>query len=183
MERMELLLHPVRMRIMLTAANRVLTPQQLADLLPDVAQTTLYRHINLLLEGGVLEVVRESKVRGTVERAVTLVEDAGRIDLATSAALSPEEHERIFTTIFAALLAEFKRAQAQPQPGMPPAIYTQHRLYLTAEELHQLTRDQEALLAPYQDPARQGAGVQPWLLTTMALSNPDLSPTHEEHNP
>jgi len=89
MEQIELVLHPVRMRMILAIATRVLTTQQLANLLPDVAQTTLYRHINLLLEGGILTVVRESKVRGTVERELALVKGAGRIDMETSTNTPP----------------------------------------------------------------------------------------------
>jgi DNA-binding transcriptional ArsR family regulator len=185
MERIELLLHPIRMRVILAVANRVLTTQQLAERLPDVAQTTLYRHINLLLESGILKVVRETKVRGTLERAFTLVKGAGRIDLQTSIGLSPETHEQIFTAFVAMLLADFKRAQAQPQEGIPPAIYSQQRLYLTAQELQQLNQQLDALLATYTDPSRQtgGAPVQPWLVTGIIMPDQDVSQAGKEQAP
>lgn len=185
MRRTELLLHPVRMRIILALANRVLTTQQLASLLPDVAQTTLYRHIHLLLEGGILTVVRESRVRGALERELTLVRGAGRIDMETSAALSAEQHEQIFTTFVAELLAEFKRAQSQLQAGLPPAIYTQQRLHLTVEELQQLNQQIDALLSAYKDPARQAAGahIQQWLFTGIIMPEADPSPSGKENNP
>ncbi len=173
MQRIELVLHPVRMRVVLAVGSRTLTTQQLADMLPDVSQTTLYRHINLLLDGGILKVVRESKVRGTIERELALVKGAGRIDFETSAALSPEQHEQIFTTFIATLLADFRRAQAQPQEGVPPAIYTQQRLYLTMGELQQLNQQMDALLAPYKDPSRQDSGenVQAWLFTGIVMGD------------
>jgi DNA-binding transcriptional ArsR family regulator len=182
MERIELLLHPVRMRVILAVANRVLTAQQLADLLPDVAQTTLYRHINLLLEGGILTVVRESRIRGTVERELALVKDAGRIDMETSSALSSEQHELIFTTFIAMLLADFRRALAHPQDGVPPAIYTQQRLYLTMEELQHLNQQLDVLLASYKDPSRQAvdANVQQWLLTGIVMPDTDQPPSETE---
>lgn len=175
MERMELLLHPVRIRLIQVLANRVLTTQQVADLLPEVAQTTLYRHINLLLEGGILTVVRESKVRGTLERELTLVKDAGRIDMETSTTLSAEESEQLFTTFAATLLADFRRAQSQLQVGVPPAIYTQQRLYLTLDELQQLNQQMDVLLSDYKDPSRQvdNSDIKQWLFTGIAMPDPD----------
>jgi hypothetical protein len=155
----------------------VLTTQQVADLLPDVPQTTLYRHINLLLEGGVLTVVRESKVRGTLEREITLVQDAGRIDMATASELSPPEVESLFTAFVALLLEDFHRAQSRPIEGVPPAIYTQQRLYLSPDELMILNERMETLLAEYKEPARLGsdAEVQPWLFTGIAMT--EVEPT------
>lgn len=179
MEHIDLILHPVRMRIILTIVSRVLTTQQIADLLPDIAQTTLYRHINLLLEGGILRVVRESQVRGTVERELALVEGAGRIDMETSASLPPEQQEHIFTTIIAMLLANFRRSQAQPQTGLPPALYNQQHLYLTPTELLDVNQQIDQLLAAYKDPARtpDDSSIQPWLYTgiTMPAADPPSS--------
>ncbi len=182
MDRIELILHPVRMRVILTVANRVLTTQQLADLLPDVAQTTLYRHINLLLEGGILKVVRESQVRGTVERELALVEGAGRIDMETSASLSPEQHEQIFTNFIAMLLADFQRSQAQPLTGMPPVLYTQQRLYLTPLELQHVNQQMDDLLAPFKDSARtdSAADIQPWVFTGIVMPDSDAPPSDSE---
>lgn len=182
MDRIELLLHPVRMRVVLALANRVLTTQQVADLLPDVAQTTLYRHINLLLAGGILRVVRESKVRGAVERELALVEGAGRIDSETSATLSAETHEQIFTAFVATLLADFRRAQSQPQESTPPAIYSRRRLYLTVEELHELSQQWDALLSAYTERSRRAgeATVQPWLVTGIVMPDCDRPQSTEE---
>lgn len=182
MERLELLLHPVRMRMILALGNRVLTTQQLADLLPDVAQTTLYRHINLLLDGGILAIVRESKVRGTVERELRLVQGAGRIDMQTVASLTPEAREQMFTTFVATLLADFRRAESQPVPAVPPAIYTQQRLYLTPEELRQLNEQMDALLAPYKDPERIAADaqVQQWKFTGIVMTDVDPQRPEQE---
>lgn len=182
MERLELILHPIRMRVILAVANRTLTTRQLAALLPDIPQTTLYRHIHLLLAGNVLRVVRESKVRGTTERELALVEGAGRIDMETSASLSPEQQEQIFTTFLATVLADFRRSQVQPQEGMPSAIYTRDHLYLSTAELHDLNQRFDALLAPYKDPSRQpaDADARPWLFTGIVMQDLDMPRLEEE---
>ena len=64
----DIILHPVRLRILVALGGTKLTAQQLVRLLPDVPQTTLYRQLNLLTRHGVLEVAEERRVRGTVER-------------------------------------------------------------------------------------------------------------------
>ncbi len=182
MEHIDLILHPVRMRIILAIANRVLTTQQIADLLPDIAQTTLYRHINLLLEGGILRVVRESQVRGTVERELALVEGAGRIDIETSASMTPQQQEQIFTTFIAMLLANFRRSQAQLPEGLPPALYNQQRLYLTPAELLDVNQQIDHLLSAYKDPGRTANDpqAQPWQFTGLIMPDSDPPPSQSE---
>ena len=182
MKQVELVSHPVRMRLALALANRVLTTQQLAELMPDVAQTSLYRHINLLLEGGILTVVSEVKVRGTVERALTLVKGAGRIDLETAMQISPEQREQMFTTFLAMLMADYHRAQSHPLANVPSAIYTQQRLYLSLSELRHLNDQMDALLAPYKDQSRQHdePDSQHWLFTGIVMPDTDISANDQE---
>ena len=68
-----LILHPVRMRDPPSRSDgESLTAQGLADILPDVARATLYRHSTILVDGGLIEVVGEQRVRGAVERTYTL---------------------------------------------------------------------------------------------------------------
>ena len=69
----DLLLHPVRLRIVKAfLGDRALTTGQLAAELDDVPPGSLYRHVALLAKAGVLQVVAERRVRGAVERTYTL---------------------------------------------------------------------------------------------------------------
>lgn len=73
MSTVDLLLHPVRLRIVQSMLGRPsITTRQLADALPDVAPATLYRHVGALVDGGVVRVAAEQQVRGAVERTLTL---------------------------------------------------------------------------------------------------------------
>ena len=59
---LDLLLHPVRLRIMhAMSGGRVLTTSDLCARLPDVPKTSVYRHVGLLAEAGVLEVAGEQR--------------------------------------------------------------------------------------------------------------------------
>jgi DNA-binding transcriptional ArsR family regulator len=101
----DLIAHPIRLRIIQTVAGRRMTTQQIAEVLPDVPQATLYRHVNRLAGGGVLEVVEEIPVRGTLEKVYALAEGAGRLPEEELAKATPEDHLRYFSVFFASLLS------------------------------------------------------------------------------
>jgi len=56
----DLILHPVRMRMIIVLSGRQLTPKQLATELKDVASATLYHHLNLLTEAGITRVSKSA---------------------------------------------------------------------------------------------------------------------------
>ena len=64
--RADLIMHPVRMRLLATLAHRQLTPRQLSQLLPDIPQATLYHHLGILTRAELLRVVSERQIRGAV---------------------------------------------------------------------------------------------------------------------
>lgn len=69
----EVMLNPVRLRIIQQlAVNAKMTATGLCEKISDVPRTTLYRHINVLLENDVLTVVSEKKIRGSLERTLAL---------------------------------------------------------------------------------------------------------------
>src|SRR5260221_551104 len=104
----ELLLHPVRLRIVhAMSGGRTLTTTQLRARMPDVSKATMYRHVGLLADGGILEVDGEQRVGGAVERRYRLRLPRPVIDAATAAAASLEDYRRAFAVAMAALLGEF----------------------------------------------------------------------------
>jgi DNA-binding transcriptional ArsR family regulator len=106
----DLILHPVRLRIVTELAGRQMTPRQLASALPDIPQSTLYRQISALAEGGVLEVVAEQSVNGATERTYALVEGGGRLSPDDMRSLSTEEHVHFFTVYAASLIEAFAQS-------------------------------------------------------------------------
>jgi len=69
----EVILNPTRVRMLQTLiiGNReTITANELCNLLSDVPRTTLYRHINILIDAQLLRVVAERKIRGSVERTL-----------------------------------------------------------------------------------------------------------------
>jgi DNA-binding transcriptional ArsR family regulator len=149
--RAELILHPIRMRIILAIGTEHLTAQQVAAQLPDVAQATLYRHINKLAKGGMLEIVSERPVRGAVERVYRLKFSRLTLSQEDLASATPEELMRYFTTFTAGLLGDFATyLNNHPQPKLDVDGVGFHTapLYLSADELDALRDGLRALLLP-----------------------------------
>jgi hypothetical protein len=149
----DLLLHPVRMRIVQAfLGERTLTTTDLRGELADVPAATLYRHVGVLAEAGVLTVVGERRVRGAAERSYRLVTGAASVGGAAAAEMSADEHRRAFATFVAALLADFER-YAESADGSRLDLardgvgYRQFGLWLTDEEFATLVTDLRAVLA------------------------------------
>jgi len=69
----EVMLHPVRMRIIQQAAGRErITAAEICESISDIPRTTVYRHISILLDSSILTVVSEKKIRGSLERTLAL---------------------------------------------------------------------------------------------------------------
>lgn len=69
----EIILNPIRMRIIQElSTGKSITANELCERISDVPRTTMYRHINILIDNNILFVVSEKKVRGSLERTIAL---------------------------------------------------------------------------------------------------------------
>ena len=171
----DLLLHPVRLRIIKAfLGDRALTTTQLAAELGDVPAGSLYRHVGLLTRAGLLQVVAEHRIRGTVERTYALRLAAARLHPGEAAAMTPEEHSRAFKAYVAGLLADFDRNLSAGTPGLgrDGAGYTVAGLYLTDAELAGFLRDFAALVQPLLANA-PGKGRRRRMIYSVFLPEPD----------
>jgi DNA-binding transcriptional ArsR family regulator len=105
--RVELLLHPLRIRIVSEFTGGQRTVRELAEALSDVPQATLYRHVTALVDGGVLEQVGERAVRGPSERVYRVALGADRIRPEEIDEVPPAEQRRMFAVFTASLIDSF----------------------------------------------------------------------------
>jgi hypothetical protein len=147
----DLLLHPVRLRIVQAfLGERALTTGQLRDELPDVPAGSLYRHVARLVDGGVLAVVAERRVRGAVERTYVLRASRARIGVDEIAAMSREEHRQAFLAFLAGLIGDFDRYLAREaiDPLRDGATYNLAGMWLDDAEMAELGRELAIVLQP-----------------------------------
>ncbi len=138
-----LILHPVRLRILTAISTYRMTASEISDAMPEIPLTTLYRHINALMDGGLLTVVEERPVRGTVERvyALTAPPSLTADDLT---GMSREECEQAFTIYLSTLMSDAERYldTRSGSTGINPLEDGVHiskvQLFLTDDEFKQM---------------------------------------------
>ncbi|UJB46105.1 helix-turn-helix domain-containing protein [Streptomyces sp. A1-5] len=167
MDATELLLHPVRLRVLhALAGERVLTTSQLRERMPEVPKVTMYRHVALLAEAGFLELVEEQRVRGAVERHYRLRRDRPVIDADAASAMSLDDHRRGFAAAMAVLIAEFNAYLDRPgaAPVADAVAYRQGTLWLSQDELAEMNHKMLEILGPLLA-NRPAPGRAPYLLS------------------
>jgi DNA-binding transcriptional ArsR family regulator len=151
---LDLLVHPVRLRIVFAmSGGQTRTTSDLCTQLPDVPKTSVYRHVGLLADAGVLEVADEQRVHGAVERHYRLRGERAAIGADVAAAMSLDDHRRAFAAGMAAVLAEFNAYL--DRPGADPVAdhvgYRQGVLWLGPDERTKLIGGLRSLLRDVVD--------------------------------
>ncbi len=146
-----LLLHPVRMRILLATGKRRVTAQQLAEELPDIPQASLYRNINVLAAAGLLVVVQERRVHNTIEKTYALAPQGTFMTVEDLKNARPEDHIRLFTQFLGQLEGYFVRyiRQGGADLARDHLLFDAVPLYLSEEEILRLGQALNGALLPY----------------------------------
>ena len=175
MKRADLLLHPVRLRLLLAFANdRRLTPKQAAGALRDVPQATVYRQIERLHQGKVLEVVGERRVRGALERTFAIAGGRAVLSPEELASMSHDEHLGYFQAFAAGLIEQFDRYLERSDVDFvrDGVGYRAVVLDLTDDEFIELAKALNTAVGPYM--AREPAsGRKRRVLATITVPLPE----------
>ena len=153
--------------------NHPMTAGQIADVLSDVAQATLYRHIKLLADAGLLTVVEERPTRGTVEKVFALNQGTASLGPEEAAQLSKEDHLRYFTTFVTTLIGDLERYLQQENAEITKEVsYHKIPLYASDEELISVSNTiNQALLPLLNNPP--GSGRHRRIIASILLPDAD----------
>jgi hypothetical protein len=147
----DLLLHPVRLRIVQAfLGDRALTTTELGAELPDLPAASLYRQVARLVDGGVLAVVNERRVRGAVERTYVLRTAAASVGLDEVAKMTPDQHRQAFLAYVAGLIGDFDRYLARGDIDLlrDGVSYRMAGMWLDDAELVELFRELVTVVQP-----------------------------------
>lgn len=147
----ELLLHPVRLKIIqsLLGGNKR-TASDMLKLL-DIPQATLYRHLNKLVEANLIYIHKQKQVRGAVEKIYTLSSGNMILSQADLAYVSKEDHLKYFTTFLFGLLDDFSSYLKQDVVDFEKdgVGYRQTGLYLSDDEFKDLVKEVSTVFGKY----------------------------------
>jgi hypothetical protein len=173
----EILLHPVRLRIVLAMGAESLTTGQLAESLPDVAPATLYRQVAVLVGASMLEIVSERRSRGGTERTYALVSDTVRLAPDETVAMSRDEHMRGFITFVGSLVEAFGRYLDDSESDLASDAvgYRQAGLWLSETERQVLFAELADALSPHvgNEPTPERRRI---LLNTILIPDAAMAP-------
>lgn len=151
----DLILHPVRWRIVLHVMGREVTTTELKEELADVPSTTLYRHVAALIDAGFLTVVRERRVRGATERTLTAHQMTPAVGDDEAETMSVEHHRQAFLGMLAQVAAGFdhlvESGELRDRVGL--LNYRQLALYVDEGDAEAISAGLLNVLGPYFEPA------------------------------
>jgi len=169
-KRAELILHPVRYRILQALVDCELTTQQISEDLAGIPTSSIYRHLKILLAAGMVEIADTNQVKGIEERVYRL---SGRPHIMQEelAEYSKEEIKRYFAAYLSFLLNGFSTyvdTEDALDMGRDHAGYTDAIIHATPEEFDELGKALNQLLAPYIQ-SKPGKGKQRQVISIISF--------------
>jgi len=147
----ELIIHPVRLRVLRLLGDREMTVEEMHRHLGDVPIATLYRHVNTLTENHMLQVAGQQRKRGTIEKRYALAPGGGTLQSEDVKYFTHDEHRQYFTAFAAHLLQDFNHYLDHCNLDETPNDigYHQNSLFLSPGEQKEFVQEVQALVKRY----------------------------------
>lgn len=174
-KKLDLMYHPVRIRIIRLLSLKTLTTKEIGDELSDVPTGTLYRQVKLLYDGHFLEVVKTVPKRGTVEKYFRLKKGSTDVKASDSATLSIDTlitQFRFFTESINNDYIQYLETRSHSKEPHPIS-YNQYILNLTVEERNEFYRKLIELLDEF-DHRDKKEGQKAWLVSSIVIPTLEL---------
>ncbi len=147
--------NPIQSKLLLSIhAQGDSTAKQLVELNKDIPQATLYRHLGKMTKDGILKIVKETPVRGAVEKVYSLAIQLPKSEASELAKLSGEAYMSMFTEYIMGLMGEFREYTAKDDIDITAdgSGFSLTPIYATREELLEVGKKMSELLMPlYQN--------------------------------
>ena len=142
----DVMLNPIRMRIVQTlVTHKHMTTNEICEEIKDVPRTTLYRHINILIEAAVLTIVEEKKVRGSYERTLAL--NSNELSKHNTLENAAQNVLAFFMSKYSSFYSYFNGAN--PDPAKDRLFYNNTILMASDKEFDDFLRELRELLVKY----------------------------------
>jgi hypothetical protein len=183
--KIDLIIHPARFRILQTLTGERLTTQEIAERLPDIAKSSIYRYLRMLLDGDVVQVVETRLVNGIQEKVYTLTA-VPHISAEEMAHLTAEDHLGYFNIYALTLLQGFADYLQAAEASGPLDLYrdkvgySEAIFFATPEEMEQFRSQLQAMLQTLrQNEGRNGREKRKFALISHPIPAQSESQTKE----
>lgn len=165
----DLIMNPTRMRIIqFMMLHQHGTATEIGSDLSDVSQASIYRNIKILLDAGVLEVISETPVRGTVEKTYAMNMEFGKD-------VGQQEGEQLIKQALLSILASFDH-YFEENPVVDPVkaviCLSSATLLINEEEFMDIAMGYQKLIEPYLN-NKPGNGRKERMMTI--ISSPTIT--------
>ena len=176
----ELIIHPIRLRILQALLVDELTTQEIADRLAGVPVSSIYRHVRVLLGAGLVAVATTRPVKGVEEKVYRLPRQP-HLGPADMAGLGADDYLRYFTTYLVTLLRDFDQYlhAAPPDLFRDLAGFTEVVVYASDMEFMEATMAFNNAIVPLMQHG-PGAGRTRRKLASVTHPIRDPAPTSGE---
>ena len=138
MNKADLIIHPVRFRIMRILEKEPLTTAQIAERIADTPKSSIYRHLKLLLDGKVISLADTRLVNGIQEKTYQLARQP-HLSAADLQNATADDHLRYFTDYAITLVngfAHYLETAVSPIDFVADNVgYTEATLYANDAEI------------------------------------------------
>jgi DNA-binding HxlR family transcriptional regulator len=151
---MDCLTNPIKCKLLLEIhAKGQATTKQLSEIYNDIPSATLYRYLKRMTDDGVLKVVEENQIRGTVEKTYALAIDLseGMKDMLDDNA--GEAYMHMFMNYVLGFIKQFQEYCKRPDINIveDKSGFSLAPIYATDEELERAVMGYAKIIKPLLD--------------------------------
>ena len=164
MNKAEVLMHPVRIKItqaLMRSSNQGLSTLEMLKLIKDVPQATLYRHIQVMLDAGIISIVKEEKVRSVTEKYYALNGEAARLNAADMQHATKEQKLSFVSYYQLTLMTQYQSylEKISEENADDLATFSMAELKLDDTEFQEFLQELHTLVMKYHEKNRDGENV------------------------
>nr|WP_315022044.1 helix-turn-helix domain-containing protein [uncultured Aminipila sp.] len=148
---MDCFTHPIKCKLLLElySAGKA-TAKQLAEIYNDIPQATLYRHLKRMTNDGILKVVEENQVRGTIEKTYAVAIDLDSSGQELIGANAGDAYMQMFMQYVFGFIKQFQAYCKKSDIDIPKdqSGFSLAPIYATDEELASAIDEYAKIIQP-----------------------------------
>ncbi|SNT05143.1 Helix-turn-helix domain-containing protein [Anaerovirgula multivorans] len=148
---MDCFTHPIKCKLLLElySAGKA-TAKQLAEIYNDIPQATLYRYLKRMTNDGILKVVEENQVRGTIEKTYAVAIDLDSSGQELIGANAGDAYMQMFIQYVFGFIKRFQEYCKNPDIDIPKdqSGFSLAPIYATDEELASAIDEYAKIIQP-----------------------------------